>query len=523
MNLWMHFPFSGDMDDALSDRYTIKTTATSYLSYGNGICGPALQLDAEDYSLTGNKRIRIWDEYNQSYKIPTESSSFSWAMWVKIGGDKWEGISENSTSVIGILNAETESTTSYVYFAKNGGRGGSYFDLGIQGENETYFLTTGKNSVNYYTQLWYHLAFTFDGTTASLYLNGALKDSMELPEGGSIILPPETMWRFGGSYSKLKFYDFFATKDCLTKNEIKELSKTIYAFYPFRHNNFIQGQNGYYPITDCKLQGKKRHLSYSSYNNIATTTPLLNEVYNGRHLCSSTLKESYYASNYFQGLLDEDETFCFTFWYNPNIDNYSPGLLFWLGISGGGIYIGQPEKNKLTIGWTQSNTVKEEFTFTIPLDESIESSKNEYHWVLLSKIGYGYVGEGVQFSVGGKDWTTFEKCPCLEGGFGIRTSQGYSTPFGTKQSNAKISNLLITASDNIYGNSDCNYIKDQGVKLTSTGQCAAAEFFEKEDSLGVFYPKGVVFCSEIQENDSVESPTITSEGVLKVKEIKEEA
>lgn len=523
MNLWMHFPFSGDMDDALSDRYTIKTTATSYLSYKNGICGPALQLDAEDYSLSGNKRIRIWDKYNQSYNIPTDSSSFSWAMWVKIGGDKWEGISENTVSVIGILNAETESSTSYVYFAKNGGRGGSYFDLGISGENDTYFLTTGKNSVNYYTQYWYHLAFTFDGTTASLYLNGALKDSIELPEGSSIILPPEIMWRFGGSYAKLKFYDFFATKDCLTQDEIKELSKTIYAFYPFRYNNFIQGQDGYYPITDCKLQGKKRHLSYSDYDNVATTTPLLNEVYNGRHLYSSTLKESYYVSDYFQGMADEDETFCFTFWYNPNIDNYSSGLLFWLGVNGGGIYIGQPEKNKLTIGWTQSNVVQEESIFTIPLDESIENSKNEYHWVILRKLGSGVVNEGVQFSVGGESWMTFTKCPYLEGGFGIKTSQEYSTPFGTKQSNARISNLLITATDASFGHSYCDYIEEQGIKITNQGVCAAAEFFEKEDSFGVFYPKGVVFCSEIQEDSTIEFPFITSEGILKVKEIKEEA
>lgn len=522
MNLWMHFPFTDDMNDALSDRYTIKTTATSYLSYTNGVCGPALQLDAEDYSLSGNKRIRIWDKYNQSYNIPTTSSEFSWAMWVKIGGDYGEDTSESYTSVFGILNAETEQSTLYVTFYKWSSTAGDRFDLRIVGDTQDYLLSTGTKSAYFYYNYWYHLAFTFDGKTASLYLDGSLQDSVEIEGGISTILPAETMWRFGGSYAKLKFYDFFASKDCLTATEVKELSKAIYAFYPFRYNNFIQGQNGYYPITDCKIQGKKRHLSYSNYDKIAATTSLLNEVYNGRHLCSSTLKESYYIDDYFKGMEDKGCPMTFTFWYNPNIDSYSTGLLFWIGVPNGGIYIGQSEKNKLIIGWTQSNVVQQEIEFTIPIDESLESSKNEYHWVSLAKVGTGFVGEGISVQVGGEAGR-LDNCPYFEGAFGIRTSQGYSTPFGTKQSNARISNLLIGTKSSNYGNIAYWYIKEQGIKVTNQGECIAAEFFEKEDSFGVFYPKGVVFCSEIQEDNSVEFPTITSEGILKVKEIREEA
>ena len=110
------------------------------------------------YQFDGNA-----DFLTLSQPVFDSATPFCFETWVRFN-------SVGSTSDMGMIaNQYTGGQAGRMFF------GGQNDQIVVRVNGGTVYLTTGSSSV--FTGTWYHVAWTYDGTTHRLYLDGTLKDS----------------------------------------------------------------------------------------------------------------------------------------------------------------------------------------------------------------------------------------------------------------------------------------------------------------------------------------------------------
>ena len=100
------------------------------------------------------------------------------------------------------------------------------------GSDRTYDTIYGNTLLN--TNTWYHIGFTYDGSTITFYLNGA-KDGTRYYSGISSASNYISIFRWSDTYDGYKLTgslnDVRVYDHCLTPQEVKEISKGLVAHY----------------------------------------------------------------------------------------------------------------------------------------------------------------------------------------------------------------------------------------------------------------------------------------------------
>lgn len=133
---------------------------------------------------------------------------------------------------LGITLRYASSTTGYLSVTGGDGNNRSY----VTNYGST-LLTAGN---------WYHVGYTYDGTTVRLYVNGKLDDSYDLNLSVAEEYFQCFMWSFHGSNNSIfssyglngKINDVRAYDHTLSAKEVKELSKGLMLHYTFNRDDY---------------------------------------------------------------------------------------------------------------------------------------------------------------------------------------------------------------------------------------------------------------------------------------------
>lgn len=206
MSLQVWLPLNGDLRN--QGLISLPDTSVNTFSYSNGKIGQCA---------TG--RV-AWHLDNEIL-----GNTWSVAMWVK---------PESLGTANNILFCKngTSSTDCHIYFSIIST---TQLNLGVNGPSSS-ITATGQN---FTTGTWYHVAATYDGTTATIYLNG-----VELKHGTVTTACPTgrlnmningrstnaantgTTGNITGSFNDFRLYDH-----CLSAAEVKEISQGLVLHY----------------------------------------------------------------------------------------------------------------------------------------------------------------------------------------------------------------------------------------------------------------------------------------------------
>ena len=530
MKKWMEYNFYDSLNETMAPslyRADLMGSITGNYSYVSGIVGKALYLRNNCYLDFKHQRksfgVLTW--LSGDFTVPTE---FSWGAWIRINSLStpqlllgFESTKEDvSGRYIGNFVARINKTGSFeveiTTAPTSNSHGFSYL------ETEKGIITTGK---------WYHLAFTYKNNVASLYVNGEkILTKTETYWDEKLYIPEKSSLDFGKSiypYTNGNFDGYVCNlcigKEAWSDSDIKDLATPILARYPLRYNKYLTSSKQYgasaYDIPDCKLSGYNRKGVYSYFTNNPYIINTWNTSFTGRHLGCATLRTGILISNYFVNLSHSNRTI--SFWYNFRNDHIPGGTILWLGIGNNGIHIGEKEGEILTISWYDDSNTWQTYDLYAGLDDlqpsdpSLSSSISNDTFRLFTLT---HDGTDLKFYLDGElQYTTTLSLKVINGSSAIGKNNKTST-FGTVPCKAKINDIIVYAT--ALSEKEIKKLYNQGIKIQNNNTYIAAEFIENtNESSVIFYPKGVVSCKYIEEDNTIENPIITSDGILKIKRI----
>ena len=214
MSLQVWLPLNGNLDN-LGICDTIKTTSAP--EYVTGKLGRAVSLNKAIY-FTGLPKL-------------TQFSIFFWA--------KVDSCTQHWSDLLGLVCKQADDTnaSNFRFEATINSRACSWHN------NSPFEISTGSEILIENYSEWHHVGVTYDGKKVYSYIDGKLTytdtglggyliDSFHIGETG----------KFTGALNDLRIYD-----NCLSKIEVKEISKTLIAHYPLNSgygNENLMKMNG---------------------------------------------------------------------------------------------------------------------------------------------------------------------------------------------------------------------------------------------------------------------------------------
>ena len=226
-------------------------------------------LTVNNWTLNNNGKIGKAYKGNGIYHLPNDILNNTWtiALWVKQDGT-W---SQYNDILLCKNNAGSDDGQFYFSIA-----GGSKLNIGINRHAEQYTY-----NYTFQTNVWYHVAASYDGANYALYLNGsqvAFGTDTSTYDGLSLNLGIGTRSQnndgtssWGGSkiINDVRVYD-----ECLSPKQIKEISKGLIAHYKLEGSganpNLAKNTNTANLSTNVCYQhfqtgGSTREIEYDEY------------------------------------------------------------------------------------------------------------------------------------------------------------------------------------------------------------------------------------------------------------------
>lgn len=231
MALQVWLPLTTDLrNQGLSDlNFSILNTSTISLTTGG-------KLAQKCYTSTSNTTQTIVSD--KTINLGANQSMFCWVKMTSFySSASLSGVAGQhryqTPSGMGITLKYASSTTGYLSVNT------------ATGSNRTYNTYCGSTVIN--TGTWYHVGYTYDGTTIKLYVNGVLDGSFTL---SNMTINTDYIQLFGWSFNatsgsavhenytmKGSLQDFRAYDHCLSEKEIKEISKGLVLHCNFKDSN----------------------------------------------------------------------------------------------------------------------------------------------------------------------------------------------------------------------------------------------------------------------------------------------
>lgn len=260
MSLRVWLPLNGDIKNyGASDLVFSNNGVTSNASGKIGSC--YYSPDYSSYSLISNKILTLGNKQSMFCWVKfvnlTSSSSLGGAM---VGQHRYP-----SNTGMGLTFKYVSSTTGYLSINTGTGSGRTY---------NTYCSSTLLQA-----NTWYHVGYTYDGSTVKLYVNGVLDGTHNV---GTLSNPADYVHVFAWSFSSSSGTDIYGGyhlygylndvriyDNVVSYDEVKEISKALVAYYPL--NNLTVYSN------------LIKNSTYTIYNNYGVPASLtaLNETLNG--------------------------------------------------------------------------------------------------------------------------------------------------------------------------------------------------------------------------------------------------
>jgi hypothetical protein len=235
MSLQVWLPLNKDLrNQGISDLFFTNDN-TSYLTLNTSstkMGGSYKSTSAGAGALYSNKKILLGNKQSMFCWVKVDSFNTSSNLTAILGQHRYA-----QATGMGITMATLSTTTGKL--SVNTGNGNSD---GNGNGGRTYNTYTGSTVLNAGT--WYHVGYTYDGTTIKLYVNGKLDGSHNVPN----LANPEDYLQIGGwslsgypgiyggyqvigEYCDVRIYDH-----TLSTKEIKELAKGLMLEYNFKNH-----------------------------------------------------------------------------------------------------------------------------------------------------------------------------------------------------------------------------------------------------------------------------------------------
>ncbi|MBF0240329.1 MAG: Ig-like domain-containing protein, partial [SAR324 cluster bacterium] len=241
-----------DLNHGLVAFYPLSGNANDSTSNGNNgtVSGATLTADrfsssSEAYSIGANTS----DYISVPYSLLHNAGDFTYANWIKLSA-----LQSSSNTII---TGKSDNVTSYNDFFLGYKPASNYFELFIETSGTTPNATYSSTALE--DLQWHHVAFTRNGTTGSLYVDGNLVSSETVPSttitlasGGLIIGQDQDT--LGGTYNatqslngKLDAIRFY--NRALTANEVQSLFSTQDTGSPRVSTASLAADNSYLQIS----------------------------------------------------------------------------------------------------------------------------------------------------------------------------------------------------------------------------------------------------------------------------------
>ena len=234
MSLQIWLPLNKDLrNQGLSD-LTFTNDNPSYFALNNAATkmgGSHKSTSDSRGALCSNKKILLGKNQSMFCWIKPELFNSGSSLTAVMGQHRYQ-----QATGMGITMLTLSSTTGKL--SVNTGNGNSD---GAGNGGRTYNTYTGNTVLNANT--WYHVGYTYDGTTIKLYVNGKLDGThtvanLAVPEdyiqiGGWSLTGASTI--YGGYHMVGEFADARAYDHTLSLKEIKELAKGLMIEYNFKN------------------------------------------------------------------------------------------------------------------------------------------------------------------------------------------------------------------------------------------------------------------------------------------------
>ena len=244
MSLVAWWPLNGDLQDKVGGNDLVATNTSVNTLNSNGKIGKTYQ----NTSNTAGSMIS-----KNSFLLPSTQSMFCWIYMTSVYN------SSSLNAICGQHRYQTNSGMGITIKYNNSSSGYLSVNTG-NGSSRTYNTYCGSTLLS--TNTWYHVGFTYDGSTIRLYVNGVL-DGTHSYSGQKLYSEPfgAYMWSFNsatvgdrtphanycpqGRINDIRVYDHV-----LSITEIKELSKALVLHYTFDDttipsSGFIGDGSGY--------------------------------------------------------------------------------------------------------------------------------------------------------------------------------------------------------------------------------------------------------------------------------------
>lgn len=244
MSLVAWWPLNGDLQDKVGGNDLVATNTSVNTLNSNGKIGKTYQ----NTSNTAGSMIS-----KNSFLLPSTQSMFCWIYMTSVYS------SSSLNAICGQHRYQTNSGMGITIKYNNSSSGYLSVNTG-NGSSRTYNTYCGSTLLS--TNTWYHVGFTYDGSTIRLYVNGVL-DGTHSYSGQKLYSEPfgAYMWSFNsatvgdrtphanycpqGRINDIRVYDHV-----LSITEIKELSKALVLHYTFDDttipsSGFIGDGSGY--------------------------------------------------------------------------------------------------------------------------------------------------------------------------------------------------------------------------------------------------------------------------------------
>ena len=235
MSLVAWWPLNGDLQDKVGGNDLVATNTSVNTLNNNGKIG-------KTYQSTSNSAGSMVSK--NSFLLPSTQSMFCWIYMTSV-------YSEASLNAIcGQHRYQKNSGMGITVKYNNSSSGYLSVNTG-NGSSRTYNTYCGSTLLS--TNTWYHVGFTYDGSTIRLYVNGVL-DGTHSYSGQKLYSEPfgAYMWSFnsatvgdrtpyGGYCPQGRINDIRVYDHVLSAKEIKELSKALVVHYTFDSSSIGDG------------------------------------------------------------------------------------------------------------------------------------------------------------------------------------------------------------------------------------------------------------------------------------------
>jgi len=216
-----YYKLDGNSTDAVSSNNGTDTNTT--YSTGNGKIGQGAGLNGT------NSQISLGDPSN------LHNANFTVSFWMKSSS-----ASGYQTPIVKGYTA-APWTNPYVTFLMRLNWPTNFIEVGLS-NGSTYTSNTWSSSPISTTGVWYHMAFTYNGTTGTLYINGSSQGSFSY---GTTLAYSSQPWLIGSDQSGSPSIEYFAGaidevgiwNRAITSTEVTQLYNSGNGLaYPFGNN-----------------------------------------------------------------------------------------------------------------------------------------------------------------------------------------------------------------------------------------------------------------------------------------------